>query len=54
MIFRSKKLKIVQNGPKMSKIEQFVTFRQKNENNYALDPKKCPKMFKKCPVFINL
>ena len=54
MIFRSKKLKIVQNGPKVSKIEQFVTFRRKNENNYDLDPKNCPKWIKKCPELINL
>ena len=54
MIFRSKKLKIVQNGPKVSKIEQFVTFRRKNENNYDLDPKNCPKWIQKCPELINL
>ena len=31
----------------MSKIEQFVTFRRKNENNYDLDPKKLSKMDQK-------
>jgi len=38
----------------MSKFEQFVTFRRKNENNYDLDPKNCPKWIKKCPELINL
>ena len=38
----------------MCKIEQFVTFRRKNENNYDLDPKNCPKWTKKCPELINL